>query len=83
MNPTRIQETAEGKFGLGWSQVKDDDVNPNRFREGRSVKHCKGNSDLERSRSSSWQWSKSRDPSRDNRYKVKSTEIRHCIILKD
>lgn len=69
---------------LGWSQVRDDDMNLDRLRGGkRSMKHCKGDSDLETNRSSNWQWSKSWDPSRDNGYKVKSTGIRHCIILKD
>lgn len=68
---------------MGWSQVRDDDMNLDRLRDGkRSMKHCKGDSDLETNGSSSWQRSKS-DPSRDNAYKVKSTGIRHGIILKD
>lgn len=87
MNPTRIQETAERKFGdlgMGWPQVRDADTNLSRFRDGkRSIKHCKGDTDLETNRPSRLQWLKIWDPSRDNRYKVKSTVIRHCIILRD
>lgn len=84
MKPRRIQETAERKFddlGMGWPQVRDADMNPNRFRDGRrSIKHCKGDTDLEKNRE---KYSDPRDPSRDNRYKVKSTALRHCITLKD
>lgn len=84
INPTRIQETAERKFddlGMGWPQLRDADINPSRFRDGkRSIELCKGDTDLKKNRE---KCSDPRDPSKDNRYRVKSTAIRHCITLKD